>query len=150
MSNLFRSTASLLREAAYNDGAFDQESDDDFDIETAFDDIEDLDTDFDYDEEMIPVIADESAGVPRYFVEYVFLQKLMESKNVGPGKAMEILAEYNGFPKGSSFVILDKLTDSDKDQFRNLSDDDSKKVEKQVKDLKDSGIGILMKDCCTK
>ena len=142
MSNFYKSVTDILKEAAFSDD-FDSEDIelDELDIEAELDGMDELDEELIYNEEAIPVITNEAG---QYFIEYDMLNKLMESKEIKASQAVELLVEYNGFPKGSTFVILDKLS-SMKDQLRDLSDEQKTSVKDQLKDLKEAGIKVLAK-----
>lgn len=113
--------------------------------------LEESQEDIKYDEEMIPVIMQETTFGSRYVVEYDMLYKLMESYNIDAMEALERLCEHNEIEIGDTYVMIESA-DYILESLKQFKKDTSMKVKKDIQnttktlqDLKDKGIKLISK-----
>lgn len=146
--NLYNTVTDILKEASELPIDNSWLSTDDEDIKNNLTSIIDLDFDFDYVADMIPVKIDESTN--ETYMEYDNVSKFMESNNITEiDEAMQKICEhYNESNPNITYKNSVLVIESKKSIIKNLKDADVKskaKVNKTLKDIKNKGIKIACK-----
>lgn len=128
-------------------------------IFTDIQDIEQLDMDLDYTEEMVIVRTQDTKFGNRNIVEFTDLSRIMESKNLSAKRALESICEYYNLNPADTYVLIespeyfieacktlnDACAGAKDEACKSKAKGKLNKVKKAVKDLKKSGIKLLTK-----
>lgn len=108
--NLRKTISTILSEAACQSSDYDEILDDDIDCDAdeCYDDIEDLDEDIEYTEEMVHVMEQSRKdGTSRYIIEYDMLAKLCNSENISLEEAFNRVCEHNSINTRDAYLLLE-------------------------------------------
>lgn len=153
MKLLSKDRTLLLSEACSKKEMYFYESEDtDADLEDELFDVEELEDDLPYVEEMVSMIECKRDYGNLYMVEYSDLLKLMEYREYDEVNAVEALAEHNCIDKSSICIvieseqsILEKMEEIGAKGGSMLKDDIKANATKNLKDLKDKGLNLVKK-----
>lgn len=150
---------SVLAEACRSEcGECDDVYDNDIEseLESEYDDTEELEDDLQYTEEMVTVIEQSTNTGVRYLVEMDILGKFMESSNITDvQEALDRIARINAIDESAMYIVIESqqyaeelLKEAKAIKKKTGSKEDMKKVSKSaklLKELKEKGIKVLKK-----
>lgn len=150
MSNLFKNATELLQEACACDDCnvedlYDEDEEEELDNE--YDDIDDLEDDIIYTEEMVNIIqVDNNSYLGKInVIEYDNLNKLMESKSIDAKQAVDSICEYYNIEAANTYVLIESMESIKETLQEACNKGAKKKVSKAIKDLKDKGVKLIKK-----
>lgn len=162
MGVLFKSVTDLLSEAAECEETHSIDFEDigvEEDIFDILDDVEEMNDELSYNEEMVHVICQESSeGYSKYLVEFDMLSKYMQSTGLPVKEALIKICEHNCISLGDTYLVIESVEDIRESVqeakatikgAKGICKDKAKKkldeTGKTIKDLKDKGVKLLKK-----